>query len=344
MKTPLFMHPGQRNEDIFLARYTSSGSLDPSFGEGGILRTDLGATPPPPWDPIPGVTHVESWPPLSQLGGLAVDPAGQIVLSASRATEMVRGCKTWFYMRRDAYVSRLLDDGSLDPSFGEGGVVVASPSYEEQAPAISGTGAVYLFDWLDEGCYSFSSRLTGFSADGQRDEGFGEGGILTLPSRGYSIRAIAVDRRGRILLLDPGYDEAHERSQARVRRLLSDGQFDPSFGRGGQAGVPAPAGFIFTPRALAAERSGGVVVVGTASSISAEVDSRRFMIGRLTPDGHLDRGFGRRGAALTRFGEQSKATATSLALVRGGILAAGTLSRPSLPGSEGLALARYTVR
>lgn len=85
---------GQR--DIALARLLPSGGLDPTFGSGGRVTTDLAG-----FD----------------------DSAGDVVVLANGAIA-VAGSSVAGDGVRDAVVVRYLPDGSLDPTFGSGGVAV----------------------------------------------------------------------------------------------------------------------------------------------------------------------------------------------------------------------------
>jgi uncharacterized delta-60 repeat protein len=80
--------------DAVLARLTTAGALDASFGTGGKVTTDLGGTDSP--------------------GGLAVSRDGRIVV----------GGDTSIGGEEDAWVARYLTNGSLDPSFSGDGKVV----------------------------------------------------------------------------------------------------------------------------------------------------------------------------------------------------------------------------
>jgi uncharacterized delta-60 repeat protein len=80
--------------DAVLARLTTAGALDASFGTGGKVTTDLGGTDSP--------------------GGLAVAGDGRIVVAGDTS---VGG-------EEDAWVARYLSNGSLDPSFSGDGKAV----------------------------------------------------------------------------------------------------------------------------------------------------------------------------------------------------------------------------
>ena len=85
---------GFAKRDLALARYEPNGKLDPSFGDGGKVRTNF-----------PGQASANS---------IAIDSQGRIVATVdSREPDKVRRFT----------VARYSEDGSLDGSFGDGGVV-----------------------------------------------------------------------------------------------------------------------------------------------------------------------------------------------------------------------------
>ena len=88
--------------DWTLARYSSDGSLDGSFGTGGKLTANLG----------PGNTD-------DDLEGIVIQPTGKILVGGSVAA-------TAATVDSDFAVARYNPDGSLDTSFGSGGLVTTS--------------------------------------------------------------------------------------------------------------------------------------------------------------------------------------------------------------------------
>jgi uncharacterized delta-60 repeat protein len=85
-----------------LARFDIDGTLDDSFGTGGLVTTNIGG-------------------PFSQEEalGVAIQPDGLIVLAGRATLDRPRGDDF-----DDLLVARLLSNGQPDPSFGLGGQVV----------------------------------------------------------------------------------------------------------------------------------------------------------------------------------------------------------------------------
>jgi len=85
----------ENDEEGFVARFTPTGQLDPSFGAGGILRLN-----PTSHDDL--------------LYALEIDGVGRIVAAGRRGDDDLTNTA-------DTWLVRLTPDGHLDPSFGSGG-------------------------------------------------------------------------------------------------------------------------------------------------------------------------------------------------------------------------------
>lgn len=148
--------------------------------------------------------------------------------------------------------------------------------------------------------------------DGSLDRSFGNGGKL---DGSYSGVVVAAD--GKILLAGSGDGDAE------VTRLLPDGTADPSFGRGGTARLDF-GGAYDRAKTVAVIPNGDIVVVGTRQTI---VDNRGLSdagpaIGRLLPNGEVDRSFGEEGQRTLAGGWES-GVANVVPLRGGGIVATG---------------------
>lgn len=101
--------PALRDCDVVVARYDPGGALDVGFGSGGATTIDLGD---------------DAW---SRGGGdVAIQPDGKIVLVAEDAGPVL---------------IRLLSDGTLDGTFGSGGLV-ALPGVRAQALTLQADGMI----------------------------------------------------------------------------------------------------------------------------------------------------------------------------------------------------------
>jgi uncharacterized delta-60 repeat protein len=131
--------------DFALARYTSTGALDPTFGSGGEVSTDFGF-------------------PNDVASDLAIEPGGRIVA--------VGGSDNVFAL------ARYNADGSLDSTFGSGGRVTTAfgPTSVSHATAVAldVTG-----DIIVGGTTGDAFALARYRQDGSLDPAFGSAGEAT---------------------------------------------------------------------------------------------------------------------------------------------------------------------
>ena len=335
--------------DFAVVRYLPDGSLDPSFGTGGVAAIDLGgfdaadavALQPDGRIVAAGI----SWPagavvvrfdsdgsvdtgfgaggrvdvPFAGGGGqlwkVVVQPDGKLVVVGSSG------------MPSRFAIARLLPDGSLDPGFGDGGTVLTPFS----APA-GANGAVLQPDGklvVSGGGQDFA--LARYLPDGTLDASFGAGGTVTTDvGPGYESAVAVALKDGRIVVA--GYASVAGGVFA-LARYEEDGALDPSFGSGGVAASPfavpangfglavAPGGALLV--------AGGAVLDGTTS----------FALASYTRDGLLDAGFGTGGVVTTSFGAGVLSNALDVAVQPDGRIVVGGLAWTA-PGSA-VALARY---
>jgi uncharacterized delta-60 repeat protein len=268
------------------------GDLDPSFGGGaGWVRTleirDASNNYLPE-----GAEDV------------VVQPDGRIVVTGS----VIDG-------RSNRYFGalRYLPDGSLDGSFGSGGLVAADlGSFEDpRAVALQRDGKIVVAGETDcETARCFAAMR--LNLDGSPDGSFGAGGVVRVP---FYLKAawandVAIDGSGRIVMAGVRLrgGDAQDSATVCVIRLLGDGRPDPAFSGDGVAIVDHGYG---NDSAEAVVLGGGkVIVAGDGRRASG---SSRFGLARLRGDGRLDRSFGRRGHRLISFGARRLAGAYALA-------------------------------
>jgi len=242
---------------------TAAGTLDPSFGSGGLLLDD----------PTPGARD-------EGLGGGLVQPDGKVVLSGS--IDRAGGGNS-------LRVSRFLADGTPDPAFaGTGHVTLAldDDSYADSAaPALDANGRVFVVGGLKRnGMYR--CFVAAFRPDGSLDPAFGEGGVartLAAPGVQTDCNKVVVQADGKpVALARTGQPPD---STAYVIRFTANGTPDASFGTGGVAKLPY-SGQQFTYG----------VGVGPDGSVYAAGgfyggNGTGFLV-RFTPAGVIDKSFG----------------------------------------------------
>lgn len=255
-----------RGNDVAVARFNADGTLDTTFGGGtGKVTTHLGSTNDTAY-------------------ALAVQSDGRVVVAGN-----TRGAGTG----QDFAVVRYNADGSLDDSFGAGGIVRTDLGglATDQATAMTLTHdgrIVVVGSTVIAGNQQFAAVR--YTTAGQLDATFGEGdGIVVHPFTNGAGQAKAVTARldGTIILAGALYDFGTIGSDFAAVRLFADGTLDASFGAAGWATV-SMGGVIESAGAVVVQDSGHIVLVGEFS-LDGEQD---VALARLTAGGQIDPSFG----------------------------------------------------
>jgi uncharacterized delta-60 repeat protein len=323
-------------ERAMVVRYSSSGDLDAGFGDGGVVVTDFGL---PGREDTPTKTQV-------QVGGLAVDSQGRVVLTGSR-TRFVGPCRASSNLvYSDAFVARLDASGRPDPSFGDGGVVRMFDIAQVGKPVVDSEDGVYVttpYGGRGPCTEPRYDRLVGhLDADGHPDTGFGEGGWISLP---FPHRTAAVTSvlgpDDTLLLIESRWAKGPARKVVKLKRLLPNGALDIDFAEVGIATLSNRRRSL-EATAAAVDPTGRILVAGTAANLR-KPKQRRFFLGRLTASGRPDRSFGRGGLTSTGWGKGAEAVGSSVLLQPGRAVVAGTASSKIFGAGSGLALAGYRL-
>jgi uncharacterized delta-60 repeat protein len=337
-----------------------AGSLDPSFGDNGIVTTPHTAT---------GCGQVVNC-------SIAIQSDGKIVV-AGGATASDGG--------QEQALARYNTDGSLDSTFGKGGIVTLAENNGGPAfgVAIQTDGKI-----VTAAPGNLELAVFRFNTDGALDTTFGSGGVAEIGAAGLFIGptggSVAVLSDGKILVATSGQLGV---GGTLMVRLLSDGQLDSSFGTGGVAPtlgtgsmVVLASGKVLGLGAFGAVRydsdgsldttfgvdglsptfGGAAAVVPlsngkfiSASSVAtgapaAVGDSvpQGFIVVRYNSNGTIDTTFGTRGAVVTSFHGESFSSAVALAVQSDGDIVAAGVTEAKNPGlgqqPSDFALARYT--
>ena len=213
--------PRERGE-FAVARYLPDGSLDTSFGTGGVLTT-----------PIAGGGD--------EARSVAIQPDGRIVVAGTDSG------------RRFAIV-RYLSDGTLDPSFDGDGIVRTNVSRSDDVAydvLLQPDGRIVAIGAA--GRFPSSFALARYRRDGSLDRSFGGDGIVTTRYHGGAARTAALQPDGRIVVA--GYN----RFGLAVARYRADGRLDRSFDDDGRIGPVAWGVFAL---AIALYPGGRILVAG----------------------------------------------------------------------------------
>ena len=205
---------------LVVFRLMANGALDTTFGDGGkfvLAGAEFGNA------------HVAY--------AVSLDSDGRIVVAGTQDNELL--------------VLRLLDDGTLDDSFG-----VAGKFYE---PA-SGHGPPWWVLHVPVGGHRIMTgaatgcRVVALTEDGALDAAFGTSGIVSFesaPGGGIGCGSMRLDADGRLVVTGASVGGGF------VTRLLVSGVIDPSF-----AADPVVASALYSVSAVQAAEDGSVLVAG----------------------------------------------------------------------------------
>ncbi len=249
-----------------------AGTLDPSFGSGGIVLTQVG-------------DHGGS------AGTVMLQPDGKIVAVGSAAIGNSAG----------RALIRYNADGTLDSAFGSGGKAVVLDVGFANGAALQPDGKVVTGGIAGSNGPAGYCMLARFRSDGSLDPSFGVVGVVAtqlinpdstpLYTNGCTV---ALQTDGKLVVSAPGGDGSAGRLGA--MRFNADGTRDTSFGAGGAVIVPTTYPYIRTT-SIALQPDGKIIVVGgdIDSTPGLQVRGNETMLMRLDPTGMLDTSFGQGG-------------------------------------------------
>jgi uncharacterized delta-60 repeat protein len=250
-------------------RYNANGTLDASFGAGGVVITPVGE--------------------YANANSVAIQSDGKIVLAGS----------SWIAGQSysDLTVVRLLPDGSLDTSFGGTGKVITSFGSSSQAGrvVVQPDGKIVAVGSAHVG-NNQGLALVGYNSDGSLDSGFGSGGKIihgVFNISRFWLGDAALQADGKIIV--SGHFSAHASgggSWDSIFRLNPNGSRDTSFAANG---VFTAESNLYIINGIALQTDGKPVFFGYEHSGG----NYRFAILRLNPNGVPDTGFGNNGRVIT---------------------------------------------
>jgi uncharacterized delta-60 repeat protein len=308
-------------EDFVVARYNTDGTLDNTFGSRGRVRTDF-----------PGLAAVPS--------SVVIQPDGKIVVAG--------GAFPLFTFLGNFEVVRYNPNGSLDTSFGNGGIVTTNfpqGSYAfdvalQPDGKIIAAGTVFVnFDPGESSDTDFA--LARYNPDGTPDATFGNGGQISTDFLGFEDDAFSVliQPDGKIVAVGSANDPATFYDFAAVR-YLSNGTIDSTFGVAGKVRTDFGDQNFDRARSAALQPDGRIVAAGFAISHGGGVQN--FAVARYTSNGVLDNTFSRDGKTQIDFGTCCQSAMAVLLQSDGKIITVGGANGES--SDDDFLLARLTPR
>ena len=244
------------DNDMMVVRFNTDGSLDDSFGIGGIVI-------------INGSSFDEGH-------AVALQPDGRIVAAG----------RSFIGGSNDCLVVRLNSDGTLDNGFDGAGVLHWDNGGNQESAsglAVQSDGRIVVVGYSNSGG-NYDLVVVRFNANGTLDNSFGNGGVLLWDGLGEASGAgVALQGDGRIVVV--GKREMGGNVDLLVLRLNGDGTFDGSFGLLGIAiwdGGEEDQGTD-----VVVEGDGRIVVSGFSNN-GSENDA---LLVRFDGGGNLDDGF-----------------------------------------------------
>ncbi len=225
---------GATNADFALARFTSAGAPDATFGPDGTGRVVVD---------VSGDADVAH--------AAALLPDGRILLVGRAQPRSVSD--------PDIGIAVFDADGNLDTSFGNGGLIHVGTSESDRYNdvAIDAAGRILVSGWrVLSGAYHY--LVAAYDANGNPDPSFGSAGEVTGPEIGQG-NGIAIDVSGRLLLA------GRVGSDFGVIRLHADGSLDSSFGGAGVVSADFFGGSDEASDVLV-QPDGRIIVAGQASN------------------------------------------------------------------------------
>ena len=246
-----------------LAQYTSGGILDATFGTAGIVTTAIGS----------GAT----------INAVALDASNNIVVAGSAT---VSGNPNFA-------LARYTSGGTLDGTFGTGGIVTTAIGFQSGAYAlvIQSDGNI-----VAAGTADGMIALARYTTTGMLDATFGTGGIVTTPISGTDVAyGVALQTDGSIVIA------GLSNNNIVIARYTTSGVLDGTFGTGG----------ITLTQAGDFNEGRGITIQTNDQSIVAGFFDRQLVAVRYTTAGVIDTTYASQGFATIDC-EQSGALAIAL--------------------------------
>jgi uncharacterized delta-60 repeat protein len=262
----------------------SAGQLDPTFGSGGLVTTTLQSGT----DDL--ANHV------------LVQPDGKILAVGTVQFYQYHGASGNYW---EYGLARYNPNGSLDTTFGTGGIVVFNGSKSPYAPehfaldaALQPDGKIDVIDGAP--VYPAVFTVVQFTANGALDTSFGKSGQVTISfsgSGGGGARDLVIQpasagsTEGKIVVVG---SVNQQNGVMGLVRLNPGGTLDKTFGNGGIVETTiGTAGNAVSNFNVALQSNGQIVVAGQNSSGAGAV------VARYNSNGSLDTSFGSGGIVST---------------------------------------------
>ena len=252
-----------------------AGSLDPTFGIGGMAATSF-----------PGNTNSENGVKILIL------PDGKIISAG--------------YLNNSSFLYKTSSTGVPDNSFGVNGISQIVPFLAISDALVQNDEKIVITGTPDGYSGYGDVKLARFNADGTLDKTFGVNGVATRASSGYESDkpVMAIQSDGKILIVKSAIDinnnHGINKSDFFLLRFNSDGSLDNSFGNSGVVMTDFNMTNEFNERVVL-QPDGKIIVTGTTFYCSGNC-YYDGVIARYNSNGTLDNSFSEDGKLIIDFG------------------------------------------
>ena len=301
---------------VQLIRVLSNGTLDTTFGTGGLTTTITA------FGGIGG-------------GGLALQSNGDIVVVAGS--------------RNPSVMARFTSSGQLDTTFGSGGQVNLQYGTPTQV-AIQPNGKILVTSGLSGKLVLFpfpnaqAGSITRYNSNGSVDTTFGAAGMAATVT---SASALILQSDGKIVVGGAITSKVNAPGTANdvgfgIVRYNSNGSLDKAFGTGGVAVTDFGSTATCTGAYAVAVQSNGDIVAGGAAgnTIEGSFISSSFGLSRYTGAGQLDTTFGTGGITITTVASGQISWVNAMAIQSDGKIVVAGNAYASVDSDNGY-VARY---
>jgi uncharacterized delta-60 repeat protein len=293
--------------------WAATGPLDPTFGTGGIVVTDLGS-------------------PSDATANVVLQPDGKIILAGSAALDSnFPGFRTPVIVRYDP-------DGTVDNTFGTSGKVIT---------VIRGVARIALQTdgkLVVGGSMNGGFALARYTGTGKLDNTFGTNGVVIAGQDGNFTLVfgdLAIQQDGKIVVVGTLETGGHNYPAA-IARFNENGTLDENFNIKFFDDTNFPQSLQHYPRAVALQPDGRIIMTGDMIGKEGE---NYITVGRITTgsDPWLDLTFGTngKGTVVTPLANFTQGRGALAIQPDGKIVIAGTMTESYNPLNENLVLARY---
>ncbi|MBS1747235.1 MAG: hypothetical protein JST21_13780, partial [Bacteroidetes bacterium] len=304
-----FIAMGHPSYKVGLARYKKDGELDSSFGVNGVVITSVSS-------------HANS------ASDMMVQPDGKIVVCGYIINDPNEA--------RQLFLIRYLPNGSLDNSFGDGGVVIVGQPDGDKSLATVNALALLSNGQIVVSLTNAKSTVYRFNPDGSQDKIFGNNGSAFFQSKddavnGLNATGLIVQPDGKIIGCGSALIKKNSSDEyMAAARINADGSIDSSFGNNGIQHIIFGQDYS-KGTAILLQKDGKIVLSGWSHDDFTTYAN--FALTRLNTDGNIDSSFGENGKTVTTISTYT--TSTSSVLQNDGkIILGGT-------AGSNFALARY---